>query len=41
MKIRDLIPKRYKTKYRDENGLMECTWWMWLGKPFKINHYPR
>lgn len=39
--MKNLIPKKYKTKYSTEGDQQfGCTWWMWLGKCFRIKHYP-
>jgi hypothetical protein len=40
MRVRQLIPTKFATAYgahRDGKVIPEfCTWWMWLGRSFKV-----
>ena len=44
--LKQLLPLKYETEYtvtddstKNELIRMGCTWRMWFGKPFNINHY--
>lgn len=33
--IKQLVPMRYQTKYKTDDGCYKSSWYMWLGKVFK------
>lgn len=37
--LKQLLPLKYETVYRNSEGeRFFCSWRMWLGKAFEINH---
>ena len=39
MRVRQLVPTKFATTYGTaEDGDKVTTWWMWVGKCFKIKH---
>lgn len=34
--LKQLLPMRYKTTYRENGVRKRCVWWMWLGRAFAI-----
>ena len=47
MRLRQAIPTKFATAYRrvdyrDDEAMKTtpifCTWWMWLGRSYRVNH---